>query len=123
MMRPFLRCRIEAATVTEAKVGSPGSLELDQHLMHAAGLQPFEKVEIYNLTSGARFETYIIKGQPGSGQVRVSGAAAHLAQRGDKIAIASYGFLHAGQILEHKPKLITVDEQNRVTAVTEVSTG
>jgi aspartate 1-decarboxylase len=123
MMRPFLRCRIEAATVTEAKVGSRGSLVLDQHLMHAADLQPFEKVEIYNLTSGARFETYVAKGQPGSGEVRLSGAAAHLAQHGDKIIIASYGFLHPGQILQHKPRLITVDEQNRVTAVTEVSSG
>lgn len=121
MMRAFLRSKIEGAVVTEANVARQGSVVLDQQLMHAAELLSFEKVEVYNLSSGTRFETYVTKGQPGSGEVSFHGAAAHLTRRGDKIIIASYGYLHSGQILEHKAKLVSVDEQNHVTAVREES--
>lgn len=123
MMRAFLRSKIEGAVVTESSVARPGSVVLDQHLMHAAELLAFEKVEVYNLSSGTRFDTYVAKGRPGSGEVRFHGAAAHLTRRGDKIIIASYAYLHTGQMLAHKAKLVTVDEQNRITAVREESPG
>lgn len=119
MMRFFLRSKIHGAYVTEANVNYQGSIALDQHLVNAADLQPFEKVEIYNVSNGARFETYVIEGQPGSGEVVLNGAAAHLVKPGDKIIIACYAALHDGQILTHRPKIVFVDEKNRITALKE----
>jgi aspartate 1-decarboxylase len=119
MMRFFLRAKIHRATVTEANLDYEGSITIDRYLMNAAGLLPFEKVEVYNVTSGTRFETYVIEGEPGRGDICVNGAAAHLVSRGDKIIIACYCALHEGQVLGHKPKLVFVDEENRVRELKE----
>jgi aspartate 1-decarboxylase len=91
--------------------------------MNAAGLVPFEKVEIYNVTSGTRLETYVIEGAAGSGDICVNGAAAHLVKKGDKIIIACYCALHEGQMLDHRPKLVFVDEMNRVKVLKEAETA
>jgi aspartate 1-decarboxylase len=123
MMRFFLRSKIHRATVTEANLEYEGSITIDQHLMNAAGLVPFEKVEIYNVTSGTRFETYAIEGKAGGGDICINGAAAHLARPGDKVIIACYCALHDGQILDHKPKLVFVDEENRIKALKEAETA
>lgn len=123
MMRFFLRSKIHRATVTEANLDYEGSITIDRHLMNAAGLEPYEKVEIYNVTSGTRLETYVIEGAPGSGEICVNGAAAHLVKKGDKIIIACYCVLHAGQMLDHKPKLVFVDEHNRIKALKEAETA
>jgi len=119
MIRNFLRSRIHRATVTEANVAYEGSMTIDRHLMNAAGLEPYEKIEVYNVTNGNRFETYVIEGAAGAGEICVNGAAAHLAGPGDKVIIACYCMLHAGQILDHKPRLVFVDEANRVKELKE----
>lgn len=123
MMRTFLRSKIHRATVTEANLDYEGSITIDRYLMHAAGLLPYEKVEVYNVTNGNRFETYVIEGAPGEGDICVNGAAAHLVRRGDKVIIACYAALHEGQILNHKPKLVFVDERNRVKQLKESETA
>ena len=119
MMRFFLRSKIHGVTVTEANLHAEGSVRLDRYLMNAAELMPYEKVEIYNITNGARFETFVVEAETGSGEATLNGAAAHLVRRGDKIIIASYGALHTGQILTHRPLLVFVDEQNRVKELRE----
>lgn len=123
MIRFFLRSKIHGATVTEANLHYEGSITIDSHLMNAAGLLPFEKVEIYNVTNGNRFETYVIEGEPGSGKIGINGAAAHLAHEGDKVIIACYAMLHQGQIETHKPRLVFVDANNRAKLLKEAETA
>lgn len=123
MIRTFLRSKIHGATVTEANLLYEGSITIDAHLMHAAALLPFEKVEIYNVTNGNRFETYVIEGEPGSGKIGINGAAAHLAKEGDKVIIACYAQLHGGQIEAHRPKLVFVDAKNRIKQIREAETA
>lgn len=119
MIRQFLRSKIHRATVTEARVDYEGSITIDRHLMNAAALAPYERVEVYNVTTGARFATYVIEGAPGGGDICVNGAAAHLAKKGDLVIIACYCMLHEGQVLEHRPKLVFVDAQNRIKTLKE----
>lgn len=119
MIRLFLRSKIHRATVTEANVAYEGSITIDRYLMNAAGLMPYEKVEVYNVDSGSRFETYVIEGLEGSGEICVNGAAARLVSVGDKVIIACYCMLHEGQILTHKPKLVFVDAENRIRELKE----
>lgn len=113
-MREFLRCKIHGATVTHADVEYEGSITIDRHLMNAAGLLPYEKVEVYNVTNGNRLATYVIEGEPGGGDIGLNGAAAHLVTPGDKVIIACYTWLHEGQIINHEPRLVFVDAENRV---------
>lgn len=118
-MRFFLRSKIHRATVTEANVDYEGSITIDRYLMNAAGLLPYEKVEVYNVTSGTRFETYVIEGKAGAGDICINGAAAHLAKPGDKVIIACYCALHEGQIVSHRPKLVFVDAKNAIRELKE----
>jgi len=119
MTRFFLRSKIHRATVTEANLAYEGSITIDRHLMNAAGLLPYEKVEVYNVDNGNRFETYVIEGEPGEGDICVNGAAAHLVKPGHKVIIACYCMLQEGQILNHRPKLVFVDERNRIREIKE----
>src|SRR6476659_7673766 len=112
MMRALLRSVIRNATVTHADAAS---LCLDPLLMHAAELLALERVDIVNMTSGAHFTTFVEAGEEGSGEVRVHG----IARVGDVVSILSWGFLHEGQTLGHRAKLVTVDEKNRVIALLE----
>ena len=123
MIRFFLRSKIHRATVTEANVAYEGSITIDRYLMNAAGLLPFEKVEVYNVDNGNRFETYVIEGAPGSGDICVNGAAAHLVAPGHKVIIACYCSLHEGQLLSHRPKLVFVDEKNAIREIREGETA
>lgn len=113
MRRMFLRAKIHRATVTEACLEYLGSITMDRDLMAAADLHPFERVEVYNITRGHRFATYVIKGQPGSGEICVNGAAAHLAARGDAVIIAAYCELEPHEIESFTPRLVFVDSRNR----------
>lgn len=119
MIRFFLRSKIHRATVTEANVAYEGSITIDRHLMNAAGLVAYEKVEVYNVDNGNRFETYVIEGEEGAGGICVNGAAARLVSVGDKVIIACYCMLHEGQILSHKPKLVFVDAKNGIRELKE----
>ena len=117
MFRTVCKSKIHGATVTEANLQYTGSLTLDPHLMQAADLVPYEQVQVVNLNNGERFETYCIEGAPGSGTVCLNGAAARLALVGDKIIIISYAQAADEELREHVPKLVFLDEQNRIRQV------
>ena len=120
MMREYLRAKIHNATVTEADIEYVGSLTLDADLMDAADLRPFERVDVYNVTGGERFATYIIQGPRASGKVCINGAAAHRARPGDRIIIAAYCRLEEHEFSGFVPRLIFVDEQNKLVSLAEL---
>jgi aspartate 1-decarboxylase len=117
MQRTLLKSKIHRATVTDADLHYQGSVKVDPLLMAAADLLPHERVEIYNVTNGKRFATYVIAGTPGRGEVVINGAAAHKARRGDLVILASYAAYDEAEARRHEPQVVFVDEANRaVTA-------
>jgi aspartate 1-decarboxylase len=114
MMRHFLLGKIHRATVTRADLHYMGSITIDPLLIEAAGFMENEKIDIYNITNGARLSTYVIPGRIGSGEVGVNGAAAHLVQSGDLVILASYGWMNEAEAGNHLPKVVHVDDQNRI---------
>ena len=123
MLRTICKSKIHRATVTEANLQYSGSLTLDSNLMRAAELLPFEQVHVVNVNNGARFETYLIEGIPGSGTVCLNGAAARLGVVGDKIIILSYAQLSEQELERFSPKVVFLDEQNKIVQVSsELST-
>jgi aspartate 1-decarboxylase len=117
MKRIMLKGKIHKATVTEANIDYEGSLGLDEGLMRSAGMIPFEKVHIYNVTNGERFSTYLIKAKEGSGTVGIYGAAAHKASKGDRLIIVSYAWLDEEETEFYMPKVIILDGANRIAEV------
>ena len=117
MQRIMLKSKIHRATVTGANLHYEGSVAVDETLLETAGILPFEKVEIYNITNGNRFETYAITAGRGSGTVCLNGAAAHLASKGDVVIIASYSVLTDVEAQGHSPVLVYVDGENAVKKV------
>jgi len=117
MKREMLRAKIHRVRVTEADLHYEGSLTLDTELMGAGRFYPFERIDVYNVTRGTRFSTYLIEGKEGSGVCCVNGAAAHLASAGDLVIIASYIPVEESEIPGHRPIVVLVDEQNRVREV------
>jgi aspartate 1-decarboxylase len=114
MIRRFLHSKIHRATVTETDLEYVGSLTLDLLLMEAANILPHEQVEVYNITNGQRFKTYAIVGEPGKGEVCVNGAAAHLAEVGDKVIVVTYCDLNKEEMDTFTPTIITVDDSNKI---------
>ncbi len=114
MRRVMLKAKIQKLTVTETNLEYEGSLTLDEALMESADILPFEQVHVYNLTNGERFLTYLIKGKRNSGEVVVNGAAAHKAGVGDRLIVASYVILDEKEIEFFMPRILIVDESNRV---------
>ena len=114
MKRTFMKSKIHRASVTEDDLDYEGSLGLDEGLMKAADLLPYERVEVYNVTNGERFATYLVKAEKSSGTVAVYGAAAHKARAGDKVIIASYALIDEDEIDFYVPKVVLVDDHNRV---------
>jgi len=112
--RFMLKSKIHRAIVTDSDLHYEGSLALDETLMKAADLFPFEHAHVYNITNGHRFETYDIRGEKNSGIICVNGAAAHLARKGDLIIIASYCLMGSWKLKSYKPKFVFVDGSNRV---------
>ncbi len=117
MQRIMLKSKIHRATVTDANLDYEGSVAIDEALMEAAGIYPFEQVQIYNINNGARLTTYAIKGERGSGVISINGAAAHLAKKGDLVIIASYCGLDEAEAERHNPVLVYVDGRNAVKKV------
>jgi aspartate 1-decarboxylase len=117
MMRILCKSKIHRATVTEANLNYKGSLTLDPLLMEAAGLVPFEQVHVLNLNNGARFETYLIEGERGSGTVCVNGAAARLVQVGDPVIVLAYALVPEDELSDFTARIVFVDEHNRVVRV------
>ena len=117
MRRIMLKAKIHRARVTQTDLDYEGSLTLDSNLMDAADMLPYEQVHVYNITNGERFLTYLIKGERDSGIVGINGAAAHKAQVGDELIIATYTVLTEEKTDYFIPKIILVDEKNRIKRV------
>ena len=117
MFRTMLGGKIHRATVTEADLNYVGSIPVDQDLLDAAGICINEKVAIVNNNNGERLETYTIPGKRGSGVVCLNGAAARLVQKGDIVIIMSYVMLSEPEIAAHEPKVVLVDENNKIRDV------
>ncbi|MFZ5764086.1 MAG: aspartate 1-decarboxylase [Thermodesulfobacteriota bacterium] len=114
MLRYMLKSKLHKATVTQADLMYEGSLTIDRLLMEEAGLYPFEKIKVYNIYSGDRFDTYAIEGEPGSGVIGLNGAAARKGQVGDLIIIVSYALFSETELKTFSPKVIILDKDNRV---------
>ncbi len=109
-----LKAKIHRAVVTHVEVDYEGSLGLDASLLEASGLRSYEKIDVYNISNGERFSTYLIREEGGSGKVGVYGAAGHKARPGDRIIIASYALFEAGELDSHEPTILVLDEANRI---------
>ncbi len=114
MRRIMLKAKIQKLVVTETNLDYEGSLTLDEYLMEAVGMIPFEQIHVYNISNGERFLTYLIKGAKNSGVVGVNGAAVHKAKVGDKLIVASYVSLEEGEIDFFMPKILLVGEDNKI---------
>lgn len=113
MKRTLLKSKIHRATVTGAYLDYEGSIAVDPQLCRAADMKEFEKIDIYNVNSGARFSTYIIFGR--EGEISLNGAAARMVQIGDLVILASYADYDEGEVEVHKPKIVLVDGKNQIT--------
>lgn len=114
MQLTLLKSKLHRVRVTAALLDYEGSCAIDQDLLAAAHIRPFEQIQIYNVSNGERFTTYAIGAQAGSGVISVNGAAAHKASAGDILIIASYAIYAALEAANHTPRLIYVDGQNRI---------
>ena len=112
MIRTLLKSKIHRATVTEANLEYEGSITIDTELMAAADLLPYEQVDVYDCTNGSRLHTYVIPGEPGSGEICINGAAAHLVKPHDKVIIASYVQLDDAECQGWHARRVFVDEAN-----------
>ena len=117
MFRTLLGGKIHRATVTQADLNYVGSITFDEDLLDAADICVNEKVQIVNNNNGARFETYTIAGERGSGIVCLNGAAARLVQAGDIVIIMSYVLLSEPEIAAHQPKVVLVDGANKIREI------
>ncbi|MFZ1413946.1 MAG: aspartate 1-decarboxylase [Defluviicoccus sp.] len=108
-----LSAKIHRATVTAADMHYEGSITVDRGLMARADLVPFQQVQIYNITNGARFETYVIEGEAETGTIQINGAAAHLARPGDLIIIAAYTLVARAQAAGWQPRIVLLDAENK----------
>lgn len=116
-----MQSKIHRAVVTAADLNYVGSITLDSYLMEAAGLLPWERVQVVDIDNGARFETYVIPGTAGSGDVQLNGAAARLVQTGDHVIVMSYVWIDHLEMTQFRPKVVFVDENNLVAQVKELS--
>lgn len=114
MRRQLCKSKIHGATVTEATLYYEGSLTLDADLIAAADLVPYERIQVVNINNGARLETYVLPGDPGSGTVALNGAAARKGSIGDRLILISYAEYEESEVAGHMPRVIFVDERNRV---------
>lgn len=114
MVIEVMKSKIHRARVTQAELNYVGSITIDEDLIDAANIIPNEKVQIVNNNNGARFETYVIKGERGSGIICLNGAAARLAQVGDVVIIISYAQMTMEEGRNYKPLLVFPDENNRL---------
>jgi aspartate 1-decarboxylase len=114
MMRQMLLGKIHRAVVTAADVNYVGSITVDSELLEAAGILPYERVQVVDVENGARLETYTIPGQAGKGEIQLNGAAARLVNVGDHVIIMSYGWLSAEEIATLRPKVVLIGEGNKI---------
>ena len=117
MRRTKCKSKIHRGVLTGADVNYEGSLTVDLDLMDAADMREFEKVQVVNVNNGARLETYLIPGEPGSGVVQLNGAGARLGQPGDIVILMTYGEFEDEEVdARFTPRVVLVDERNRIRA-------
>ena len=116
MLYTMFHGKIHRAVITQARLDYMGSITIDEDLLDAAGILPGEKVQIVNNNNGERLETYTIAGERGSGVICLNGAAARKAQVGDVVIIIAYGLMDAKEAEQNEPKVVMVDEHNRIVA-------
>jgi aspartate 1-decarboxylase len=114
LMRPMMIGKIHRATVTQADLHYVGSITVDAHLLAAADLLPGQQVDVVDVTNGSRLTTYVIAGEPGSGQICINGAAAHLVHPGDVVILIAYGMLSDDEARTYQPHVVLVDADNRI---------
>ena len=114
MRRTMCKSKIHRGVLTGADLHYEGSLTVDRDLMDAADMREFEKVQVVNVNNGARLETYLIAGERGSGTIQLNGAAARLGAAGDHVIVISYADYEDAELRDFAPKLVFVDERNRI---------
>ena len=115
--RIMLKSKIHRATVIDADLHYLGSITIDEDLMEAADLIPYERVQVVDINNGNRLETYVIGGERGTGMIAMNGAAARLIHKGDRIIIFSFSMVDEEEARDFKPKIVYVDELNRISLV------
>lgn len=115
----MLKVKIHRACVTQAELDYVGSVTIDKALLDASGILEYEKVQIVDINNGERFETYTIEGEENSGIICLNGAAARCVQKGDKIIIMAYSNMSPDEAKVHKPKVIFVDNENKIKKIAE----
>jgi aspartate 1-decarboxylase len=119
LQRPMMIAKIHRATVTQADLHYVGSITVDADLLDAADLIPGQQVDVVDVTNGARLTTYVIPGEPGSGQICINGAAAHLVSPGDVVILIAYGMLSDHDARTFLPNVVFVDEKNRIVELSD----
>jgi aspartate 1-decarboxylase len=114
MLTQMLKAKLHKATITEADLSYEGSLTIDKDLMDAVGIIPFEKVKVYNINNGERFDTYAIEGPTGSGVIGLNGAAARKGMVGDRIIIVTYALLNDNELVGYYPQIALLDDNNTI---------
>ena len=117
MLRQILLSKLHRATVTECDINYNGSIKIDAELLEKSGMREFEKVEIFNITNGNRFSTYIIVGERGSGIISINGAAARVVQVGDKVIIMNFGIIEEDKMQDYKPCVVVLNDENRIEQI------
>ena len=116
MQRIMLKAKLHRVHVTHSELHYEGSCAIDDNLLEAADIKEYQQIDIYNVTNGERFTTYAIRAQRGSGVISVNGAAAHKADPGDILIIATYAMYTELEVQKYHPQLVYVDEHNRMVA-------
>jgi aspartate 1-decarboxylase len=114
MRRHLMKSKIHRATITSADLHYEGSLTVDETLMAAADLVPYEEIHVVNVNNGQRFTTYVIPGPADSGVIQLNGAAARLGMVGDLVILITYGEFEAAEVETHRPAVVFVDHANRI---------
>ncbi len=117
MQRIMLRAKIHRASVTQCDLDYEGSCGTDEDRLDGAVIREFEKIELYNVNNGERFSTYAIRGKRGTGEISLNGAAARLAHLGDLLIICTYAPMTEEEAASYQPKVVFVDEKNRITGL------
>jgi aspartate 1-decarboxylase len=117
MLREMCKAKIHQATVTEADLSYTGSITIDKTLLEELDILHYERVQVLNINNGARMETYVIEGEPDSGIICLNGAAARWAVPGDKVIIIAYCLIDDAQARSWKPKIVLLDEKNKITKI------
>lgn len=113
----MLKCKLHRAVITSADLGYEGSMSIDVDLLEASGIRPHERIFVYNVNNGERFETYAIEGERGAGKIQLNGAAARKGLAGDFVIVVAYAFCNDTEIESHKPRVILVNPDNTIKEI------